>query len=108
MRSMLGREPEIQPDGSVLVSPEQLKLHKRTEFISFLVGAPLMLWIATRDRKLNTEEKVLLGTFAFGAIAVDTYLWARFRKAEKKREAARLRAAKMSRRFRREHQLRAR
>lgn len=71
-------QPRIQPDGGACISPRQLALHKRTEFLSIVVVAPLMLWAATRTRKLSDIERVALGGFAVGALAVDALLWLRF------------------------------
>lgn len=74
--------PEIQDDGGATVSPRQLEVHQLTEAASVLVGVPLLLWVATRDRKLRTEEKLALAAFAAGAVVVDGWLWSRFRKAK--------------------------
>jgi len=75
--------PKIQSDGGVRISRRQLQLHTSAEALSVLIGTPLLLWIATRDRKLRPEEKLALGGFAVGALVIDSYLWDRFRKAEK-------------------------
>ena len=71
--------PQVQPDGSVLVSPEQARLHRKTEAVALWVGAPFMLWLATRERRLSTGERTALAAFAVGTILVDGYLWSRFR-----------------------------
>lgn len=74
--------PQMQPDGSVIISPQQLDLHRTTEGLSLFLGAPLLLWAATRDRPLTTHEKLGLGILGIGAILVDGYLLFRFRAAE--------------------------
>lgn len=83
-----GTPPQQFPDGSMLVSGEQMQLHRTTEFLSFALGVPLMLWIVTRKRPLNTQEKVALGTLAIGALLVDGFLWFRFHKARQDAVAA--------------------
>ena len=79
-------DPEIQDDGGACVSPRQLDVHTATEAASVLIGVPLLLWVATRDRKLNTGEKLALASFAVGAVAVDGWLWSRFRAAKARAE----------------------
>ncbi len=77
--------PKELEDGSVVISARQVKLHKKTELYSFLIGAPLMIWAATRKRQLNQAEKGGLLALGIGALAVDGYLYRRFKKAKKRR-----------------------
>jgi len=79
------KPPKELPDGSVVVSPEQVRLHKKTELWSFLIGSPLMIWAATRTRRLNQAERGGLLALGIGALVVDTYLYNRFKKAEKRK-----------------------
>lgn len=82
---MSNAPPKELEDGSVVISPEQVRLHKKTELWSFLMGSPLMLWAATRNRPLNQAERGGLIALGIGALVVDTYLYRRFKKAERKR-----------------------
>ena len=79
--------PKIQEDGGACVSPRQLEIHELTEAASVLIGVPLLLWVATRDRKLLQGEKLALAGFAAGAVIVDGWLWSRFRAAKARAEA---------------------
>ena len=56
------------------------KVHRASEGIALFVAAPALLWVATRDRKLTTGEKMVLGGLALGTLAVDGYLYGRYRK----------------------------
>lgn len=42
-----GFRPRQHPDGSVLVSPQQMQIHRSTELLSFTLGTPLLLWAAS-------------------------------------------------------------
>jgi hypothetical protein len=79
--------PKELEDGSVVISPKQARLHKKTELWSFWLGAPLMIWSATRTRQLNQAERAGLMALGIGALAVDGYLHRRFKKSEKKRRS---------------------
>lgn len=92
-------EPEIQPDGSARISPKQVRVHRTGEGLALLVGLPILAWVATRDRKLSTYEKVALGAIAAGTLILDGYLWTRYRRAEKRRQDAKIKAARISRRL---------
>lgn len=83
---MAGKPPKVLEDGSVVISGEQLRLHKKTELWSYLLGAPLMLWVATRNRQLNQAERGGLIALGVGAFVVDTYLHTRFKKAERRKK----------------------
>jgi hypothetical protein len=80
------KDPYILPSGDVCISQKQLKLHKTTEFLSFTFGSALLLWTATRERKLKDEERLGLAVLGIGAAIVDTHLWLKFRRAKKKKE----------------------
>ncbi len=80
--------PKELPDGSVVISPKQVRLHKRTELWSFMLGSPLLVWAATRNRQLNQAERGGLLALGIGALVVDTHLYRRFKKAERKRRSA--------------------
>ena len=85
---MADAPPKELPDGSVVISAKQLRLHKRTELWSFMLGSPLLFWVATRKRQLNQAERGGLLALGIGALVVDTYLYRRFKKAEKKARSA--------------------
>lgn len=82
---MANKPPETLEDGSVVISPEQVRLHKKTELWSYLMGSPLLIWSATRNRPLNQAERGGLLALGIGAFVVDKYLRDRFKKAERKR-----------------------
>lgn len=79
--------PYYTDTGDVCISPRQLEIHRTTEFVSFVLGVPLMAWIAYvgRHRKLRPVEVTGLLVLAGGALVVDTMLWRRFHWAEKAR-----------------------
>jgi hypothetical protein len=70
--------PIENPDGGATVSPAQLRIHKTTEAASVLVGVPLLLWVATRPRKLTRAERGAVMSFAVGALVVDGWLLSRW------------------------------
>lgn len=77
--------PYELPDGSTVISPHQKKkIHMPTELASATLGAGLLIWVATRKRKLNEAERTGVATLAIGAIIVDSYLYSRFRKSKKR------------------------
>ena len=81
--SYAGALPTRYPDGSVCIPKSQVKLHKNTELLAIVFGAPLMIWTATRDRPLGKAEKVGLLALAGGTLIVDTMLRSRFNRAKK-------------------------
>ncbi len=80
--------PKKLPDGSVVISAKQVRLHKKTELWSFLLGSPLLIWAATRKRQLNEAERAGLMALGIGALVVDSYLYRRFKKAKRVQRAA--------------------
>lgn len=82
---MADHPPVIQEDGGALISKEQLELHKKTEWLG-LLSVPLLLWIATRPRKLYPVEKGLLGVSALMMFVVDGYFLSRYQTVEKEAE----------------------
>lgn len=75
--------PTQYPDGTVCIPKSQVQIHKSTELASVVLGVPLMLWVATRNRPLLPEEKAGLFALAGGALIVDTMLYSRFKRAKK-------------------------
>lgn len=77
---MLGDVPRRLDDGSVVVSPEQLRFHIVTELLSVGMVMPFAFWLATRPRPLNTAERVglvVLGAAIFGVDGVLAFRLAR-------------------------------
>jgi hypothetical protein len=75
------KHPVLQPDGSVLVRPGQVALHRTSEKLAVWVGAPLLLWVATRQRELTGTERSALLLFAVTTVAIDGWLLARYEAA---------------------------
>lgn len=75
--------PKVQGDGSVVISAQQAKVHENTEAFALFIGAPFLLWAATRNRPLSKQERFGLGALAVGTIAVDGWLWNRYSQAKK-------------------------
>ncbi len=59
------------PNGQVCIPAEQALLHKRSETLAMVVGLPLLVWIATRQRALTNPERLAVGVLAFGTLLVD-------------------------------------
>lgn len=74
--------PHKLEDGSVRISAQQAKLHRTSEGFALTVAVPATLWVATRKRKLTTTEKMGLGLLALLTLAVDGYLYDRYRSAD--------------------------
>lgn len=72
--------PKKLTDGSVVISGKQARLHKDSEWLAVLVGAPLLLWVGTRERALNQAERGGVLALAVGTIVVDGYLQRQYRK----------------------------
>lgn len=74
--------PVMTAEGGATVSRRQLGIHKSTEALSVFVGVPLLVWVATRSRKLTTAERSALALFAGAALVVDGWLLARWPKKQ--------------------------
>lgn len=79
---MLGVPPRRMPDGSMLISRQQLRLHQVTEIASVAFGVPVMYWGASRT-ELPPPLRAGLYLLATGALVVDTYLAVRFWRASR-------------------------
>jgi len=75
--------PKKLPDGSVVISAKQVRLHKQWELVAFLVGTPLLLYAGTRERPLNSVERAGILAIGFGGLLVDLHLYRQFKKLEK-------------------------
>lgn len=71
------------PDGSVVISGGQARLHKRSEGLALTLGAPLLFWAGTRDRQLNQTERAGLLVLGLGTLLIDGYLYKKYSKSSK-------------------------
>lgn len=61
------------------ISRSQRDLHVRAEGAALLLGAPFLLYVASRKRALTSGEKAGLTAMALGTVVIDGYLLSKYR-----------------------------
>lgn len=79
----MSKLPKKLPDGSVVISGKQARLHKDSEWLAILVGAPLLIWVGTRERPLNQAERGGILALAAGTVLVDGHLHRKYKKLKR-------------------------
>lgn len=72
----------VVPDGHMLITPEQIAIHKKSEALAVYLGIPFMLWLSTQ-KALPTWARWGAAIFAAGTLYVDGGLLASWEKKER-------------------------